>query len=154
MGARWMEQGSGAPTPPVAQMSASHRLSVTRDGLDDAPGSCHPFVAGPTYDSDHPGRYSSSLVAGLAMLRCFTGERPVRGIADMSDEIGFVSRDRLRYTATLVQLRTYLEQTTSRKYRLSARGANVGLCLLKLMRGPQRLPASIYGTYATESVIP
>jgi IclR family pca regulon transcriptional regulator len=83
-------------------------------------------------DSDHPGRYSSSLVAGLAMLRCFTGERPVRGIADMSDEIGFARATACRYAATLVQL-GYLEQTTSRKYRLSARGANIGLCLLNSM---------------------
>ena len=87
-------------------------------------------------DSDHPGRYSSSLVAGLAMLRCFTGERPVRGIADMSDEIGFVSRDRLPAARRRwCNSELILEQTTSRKYRLSARGANVGLCLLKLDEG-------------------
>ena len=67
------------------------------------------------------------------MLRCFTGEHPVRGIADMSDEIGFARATACRYAATLVQL-GYLEQTTSRKYRLSARGANVGLCLLNSMR--------------------
>ena len=83
-------------------------------------------------DPDHPGRYSSSLVAGLAMLRCFTAEHPVRGVADMSDEIGFGRSTACRYAATLVEL-GYLEQTMSRKYRLSARGANVGVCLLNSM---------------------
>ena len=83
-------------------------------------------------DSDHRGRYSSSLVAGLAMLRCFTGEHPVRGVADMSDEVGFARSTACRYAVTLVAL-GHLEQTTSRKYRLSARGANVGLCLLNSM---------------------
>lgn len=83
-------------------------------------------------DPDHPGRYSSSLVAGLAMLRCFTAEHPVRGVADMSDEVGFGRSTACRYAATLVGL-GYLEQTTSRKYRLSARGANVGVCLLNSM---------------------
>ena len=37
-------------------------------------------------DPEHPGRFSSSLVAGLAMLTCFTAEHPVRGIADMAAE--------------------------------------------------------------------
>jgi hypothetical protein len=37
-------------------------------------------------DPEHPGRFSSSLVAGLAMLTCFNAEHPERGIADMAAE--------------------------------------------------------------------
>ncbi len=66
------------------------------------------------------------------MLRCFTAEHPVRGIAEMSDETGLGRSTTCRYAVTLVAL-GYLEQNASRKYRLSARGANVGLCLLNSM---------------------
>jgi hypothetical protein len=32
-------------------------------------------------DPENPGKFSSSLIIGLSMLRCFTSEYPVRGIA-------------------------------------------------------------------------
>jgi DNA-binding IclR family transcriptional regulator len=38
-------------------------------------------------DPEHPGRFSSSLVAGLSMLSCFTAEYPVRGIADVAEAL-------------------------------------------------------------------
>jgi IclR family transcriptional regulator, pca regulon regulatory protein len=76
-----------------------------------------------------PDRYSSSLIVGLAMLRCFTAEHPVRGIAEMSDELGLGRSTTCRYALTLVEL-GYLDQSPSRKYRLSASSANVGLYLL------------------------
>ena len=43
-------------------------------------------------DPEHPGKFSSSLCAGLAMLTCFTAEHPVRGIADMAEELDVCGR--------------------------------------------------------------
>jgi len=60
-------------------------------------------------DPEHPGRFSSSLVAGLAMLTCFTAEHPVRGIADMAEELDLGRSTTHRYATTLVTL-GYLEQ--------------------------------------------
>lgn len=71
-------------------------------------------------DPENPGKFSSSLVAGLAMLTCFTPEHPVRGIADMADELDLGRSTTHRYATTLVTL-GYLEQDPSRKYRLSPR---------------------------------
>ncbi len=80
-------------------------------------------------DPEHPGRYSSSLVAGLAMLACFSAERPVRGIADMAVELDLRRSTTHRYATTLVTL-GYLEQGPNRKYRLSSRVSDVGMSLL------------------------
>jgi IclR family pca regulon transcriptional regulator len=83
-------------------------------------------------DPEHPGRFSSSLCAGLAMLTCFTAEHPVRGIADMAEELELGRSTTHRYATTLVTL-GYLEQGPSRKYRLSSRVSDFGLSLLDSM---------------------
>jgi DNA-binding IclR family transcriptional regulator len=83
-------------------------------------------------DPEHPGRFSSSLYAGLKMLTCFTAEHPVRGIADMAEELELGRSTTHRYATTLVTL-GYLEQGPSRKYRLSSRVSDVGLSLLDSM---------------------
>jgi IclR family pca regulon transcriptional regulator len=83
-------------------------------------------------DPEHPGRFSSSLIAGLSMLTCFTPEHPVRGIADMADALDLGRSTTHRYATTLVTL-GYLEQGPSRKYMLSPRVADVGLSLLDSM---------------------
>jgi IclR family transcriptional regulator, KDG regulon repressor len=67
-------------------------------------------------DPEHPGRYSSSLAAGLAMLNSFTPEHPERGIADMAEELDMGRSTTHRYATTLVTL-GYLEQGLSRQYR-------------------------------------
>lgn len=67
-------------------------------------------------DPENPGKFSSSLVAGLAMLTCFTPEHPERGIADMADELDLGRSTTHRYATTLVTL-GYLEQGPSRKCR-------------------------------------
>ncbi len=92
-------------------------------------------------DPERPGKFSSSLVAGLSMLTCFTPEHPVRGIADMADELDLARSTTHRYATTLVTL-GYLEQGPSRKYRLSSRVSDVGLALLDSMalRGAAREP--------------
>jgi DNA-binding IclR family transcriptional regulator len=80
-------------------------------------------------DPEHPGKFSSSLVAGLSMLACFSAEHPVRGIADMAYELDLGRSTTHRYATTLVTL-GYLEQASSRKYRLSSRVCDFGLSLL------------------------
>lgn len=89
-------------------------------------------------DLEHPTRYSSSLNDGLAMLRCFSPEHLIRGIADMADDLGLGRSTTHRYATTLVAL-GYLEQSRSRKYQLSPRALDVSLSLLESM--PIRLIA-------------
>jgi IclR family transcriptional regulator, pca regulon regulatory protein len=83
-------------------------------------------------DPEHPSKFSSSLVAGLGMPMCFTAEHPVRGIADMAEELDLGRSTTHRYATTLVTL-GYLEQGPSRKYRLSSRVSDFGLSLLDSM---------------------
>jgi IclR family pca regulon transcriptional regulator len=74
-------------------------------------------------------RYSQSLERGLAILTCFTPERPVLGIADIADELGMSRSTTHRYVITLVAL-GYLEQGASRKYRLGLKVTDLGMSAL------------------------
>ena len=74
-------------------------------------------------------RYSQSLERGLAILGCFTPDRPVLGIADIADELGMSRSTTHRYVITLVAL-GYLEQGASRKYRLGLRVTDLGMSAL------------------------
>jgi IclR family transcriptional regulator, pca regulon regulatory protein len=74
-------------------------------------------------------RYSQSLERGLAILGCFTPERPVLGIANIADELGMSRSTTHRYVITLVAL-GYLEQGASRKYRLGLRVTDLGMSAL------------------------
>src|SRR5271166_1897699 len=71
-------------------------------------------------------RYSQSLERGLAILTCFTPERPVLGIADIADDLGMTRSTTHRYVTTLTAL-GYLEQGASRKYRLGIRVTDLGM---------------------------
>jgi IclR family pca regulon transcriptional regulator len=75
-------------------------------------------------------RYSQSLKRGLAILGCFTPERPVLGIADIADELEMSRSTTHRYVITLVALGC-LEQGASRKYRLGLRGTDLGRAALE-----------------------
>jgi IclR family pca regulon transcriptional regulator len=74
-------------------------------------------------------RYSQSLQAGLAVLRCFTAARRVRGIADVGDETELGRSTTHRYMTTLATL-GYVEHTSSSKYRLAPQAANLGRVVL------------------------
>jgi IclR family transcriptional regulator, pca regulon regulatory protein len=74
-------------------------------------------------------RYSQSLERGLAILGCFSADRPVLGIADIADDLGMSRSTTHRYVITLVAL-GYLEQGTSRKYRLGLRVTDLGMAAL------------------------
>jgi IclR family pca regulon transcriptional regulator len=83
----------------------------------------------PLPSDGHAGRFSSSLETGLAVLRCFTAERPVLGIADVADEVGLSRSTSHRYMVTLVAL-GFLEQDAARKYLLAPAAADVGTAAL------------------------
>jgi IclR family transcriptional regulator, pca regulon regulatory protein len=83
----------------------------------------------PSIPSLREPRYSQSLERGLAILGCFTPEKPVLGIADIADSLGMSRSTTHRYVITLVAL-GYLEQGASRKYRLGLRVTDLGMSAL------------------------
>ena len=105
----------------------SPRYSAFRGPTDDDSG---------RFPSLREPRYSQSLERGLAILTCFTPERPVLGIADIADELGMSRSTTHRYVITLTQL-GYLEQGASRKYRLGLKVTDLGMSALN-STGPAR----------------
>jgi IclR family transcriptional regulator, pca regulon regulatory protein len=91
------------------------------------PASAH-RIEQPTRPNSEP-RYSQSLEHGLAILACFTAERPVLGIADIADTVHMSRSTTHRYAATLLAL-GYLEQTRARKYQLGTRVSDLGMSVL------------------------
>jgi DNA-binding IclR family transcriptional regulator len=79
---------------------------------------------------DH--RLSRSLQYGMSMLECFSAERPTLGIADMADMLNLTRSTTHRYALTLL-VKGLLQQNSSRKYRLAAGTADVGLSILALI---------------------
>jgi IclR family pca regulon transcriptional regulator len=126
---------NGQASPRVSGTSGRH---VGAQPSSPAGGRCSPRVVGSpsSYASEAFGdamaRYSSSLVAGLSILECFSAERPRLGIAALAQELNMSRPTTHRYATTLVAL-GYLEQDHSRQYRLAARGADFGLALLNSM---------------------
>jgi IclR family transcriptional regulator, pca regulon regulatory protein len=74
-------------------------------------------------------RFSQSLERGLAILGCFTADRPMLGIADIADGLGMSRSTTHRYVITLVAL-GYLEQGSDRKYRLGLKVTDLGMSAL------------------------
>ncbi len=77
-------------------------------------------------------RFSQSVKRGLGVLCCFTSDRSVLGIAEISDETGMSRPTTHRYVITLVAL-GFLEQCVSRKYRLGLRVTDLGMAKLNSM---------------------
>jgi IclR family pca regulon transcriptional regulator len=77
-------------------------------------------------------RYSTSLDSGLAILQVFSGEQPLRGIAEVADDVGMSRSTAHRYMTTLVQL-GFLEQPlgSSRKYMLGTNGYPIARAMLE-----------------------
>ncbi len=74
-------------------------------------------------------RYSQSLERGLAILECFTPERPVWGIAELADELGMSRSTTHRYALTLTEL-GHLVRAPRRRYRLGLGVTGLGLSTL------------------------
>ena len=89
--------------------------------LDAAPAWSAPHLREP--------RYSQSLERGLAILGCFTPERPLLGIADIADDLGMMRSTTHRYVITLVAL-GYLKQGAARKYHLGLGVTGLGMSAL------------------------
>src|ERR1039458_3686019 len=70
-------------------------------------------------------QFSKSLAKGLAVLTCFSPERPTLSVSDISDELGMTRSTAHRYASTLVALR-YLQQDEQRHYELAARVSDLG----------------------------
>jgi IclR family KDG regulon transcriptional repressor len=87
-------------------------------------GAIHDYSSTP-----RKGRFSISLCAGLSILTSFTAERPVRGIAEVAEDLDMGRSTIHRYATTLAAL-GFLEQGPSRKYRLAPRGADIGMAFL------------------------
>jgi IclR family transcriptional regulator, pca regulon regulatory protein len=77
-------------------------------------------------------RYSQSLKRGLDILEYFTPERPQLGIAQIADSLQMSRPTTHRYVSTLVAL-GFLEQGSSRKYRLGQRVTDLGMSALNSM---------------------
>lgn len=73
-------------------------------------------------------RTSRSLVYGLTLLRQFTAEHPVRGIAELAAALDVSRPTAHRYASTCLEL-GYLEQAPLRRYRLARRAAEPGLAM-------------------------
>jgi DNA-binding IclR family transcriptional regulator len=85
-------------------------------------------------------RTSRSLVYGLSLLRQFTAEEPVRGIAELAEVLNVSRPTAHRYASTCLEL-GYLEQAPLRRYRLARRAAEPGLAMLgSLALGPRARP--------------
>jgi len=74
-------------------------------------------------------RTSRSLVYGMSLLRQFTAEEPVRGIAELAEVLNVSRPTAHRYASTCLDL-GYLEQAPMRRYRLARRAAEPGLAML------------------------
>ncbi len=96
----------------------------------------HPPVAAnewaPAIPTLQEPRFSQSLERGLAILGCFTPERPVLGIADLADELGMSRSTTHRYVITLTRL-GYLQQGLRRKYHLALRVTDLGISAMNGM---------------------
>jgi IclR family transcriptional regulator, pca regulon regulatory protein len=78
-------------------------------------------------------RYSGSLERGLAILGCFTAGRPVLGIAEIAAEVGMTRSTTDRYVRTLLALgylERYVQQGSTRKYRLGLAVTDLGMSAL------------------------
>jgi len=74
-------------------------------------------------------RTSRSLVYGFTLLRQFTVEEPVRGIAELAEVLNVSRPTAHRYASTCLEL-GYLEQAPLRRYRLARCATEPGLAML------------------------
>jgi IclR family pca regulon transcriptional regulator len=70
-------------------------------------------------------QFSKSLAKGLAVLVCFSPERPTLSVSDISEALGMTRSTAHRYASTLVAL-GYLQKDEQRRYELAARVSDLG----------------------------
>jgi len=74
-------------------------------------------------------RTSRSLVYGFTLLRQFTAEEPVRGIAELAEALNVSRPTAHRYASTCLEL-GYLEPAPLRRYRLARRATEPGRAMV------------------------
>lgn len=79
-------------------------------------------------------RYSQSLETGLLIMRGFTSERPVQGIADVADRMEASRSTIHRYMTTLVALGMLEQEPHSRRYKVGKVPADLGKAVLEVDR--------------------
>ncbi len=80
---------------------------------------------GPEGDKHH----CKPVVIVVGILRCFSGEKAALGVIDIASTLNLSRPAVHRYLATLMHW-GYVEQVSSRRYRLAAAAADVGLAWL------------------------
>lgn len=84
----------------------------------------------PVRSGAREGRYSRALQRGLAIVACFTAERPLLGIRELAGMLDMSPATTHRYVSALAT-QGYLEQDpTSSKYRLSLGAIDLGMAAL------------------------
>lgn len=82
-------------------------------------------------------RRSRSMEYGLAILQCFTAERPVLRNSDIASAVGISRATSHRYLSTLVGL-GYLEQGAERRYLLARNADRPGMAVVNSVRRETR----------------
>jgi IclR family pca regulon transcriptional regulator len=84
----------------------------------------------PVRSPSREGRYSRALQRGLAIVACFTAERPLLGIRELAGMLEMSPATTHRYVSALAT-QGYLEQdSASSKYRLSLGAIDLGMAAL------------------------
>jgi IclR family transcriptional regulator, pca regulon regulatory protein len=125
-GTRW-----AAGSVPAAPPESEGRAPVPRTAAQRVPVPGEEWV--PAVPTLREPRFSQSLERGLAILGCFTPERPVLGIVDMADELGMSRGTTHRYAMTLTEL-GFLVRAPKRRYRLALRVTELGMSAMGRMR--------------------
>jgi IclR family transcriptional regulator, pca regulon regulatory protein len=86
-------------------------------------------LQGHIFERSTDPRFSLSVERGLAVLECFTPERPLLGVLEISNELGLSSSTTHRYIATLTRL-GYLHRDAQRKYQLALAVTDLGMSTL------------------------
>lgn len=79
-------------------------------------------------------RYSQSLETGLLVMKGFSSEQPLQGIADVADRMEASRSTVHRYMTTLVALGMLEQDPLSRRYRVSLLPADIGAAALDASR--------------------
>jgi DNA-binding IclR family transcriptional regulator len=79
-------------------------------------------------------RYSQSLETGLLVMKGFSSEQPLQGIADVADRMEASRSTVHRYMTTLVALGMLEQDPLSRRYRVSLLPADIGASALDSSR--------------------
>jgi len=95
-------------------------------GDEEGRGEENSDQARPDRGSREEVRYSRVLQRGLAVLACFTPERPELGASELAQMLGIGRSTAHRFARALEEL-GYLERTESRKYRLTLGVLDLGM---------------------------